>query len=188
MKKLLIFMLVLGLTSMASAVPVLTAEKATINIGETIDVYVTGTVGTVLPDGPSNTYGGVLWTDYSDYVTTPYEDDPYLDLDVISGVIANAAGGAAQIGNVYNGADYGVNFVASPTVHGSGDIFQEADDVDVGLWFTFEVTGTAEGVTTLELWDISFSGVQSFVDITVIPEPITIALLGLGALFLRRRK
>ena len=174
MKRFLILGLVFGLASTASAVPVLTAEKTIITVGETIEVYITGAAAdaTTLPGGPAGGYRGVLWTDYSDYVTTAYEDDPYLFLDVTSGVIANAAGGAANIGKDYSLPNFAVTFLASPTTHTSGDIFQEADDVDAGLWFTFEVTGTAEGTTTLELWDWLIIVFQDSVDIKVVPAPV----------------
>ena len=192
MKKLLILLLVLGVTSIALATPVMTAEKNTILVGETIKIYITGQAAdaTVLPNVSPGGFDGVLWTDYSDYVSTYYEDDPYLWIDMTNYTVENAAGGGSNVGADYDMANYGLSFLAAPTLH-TGELedpYMEADDVDAGLWFTFQVTGKAVGTTLLEMWD-NFSSVEDSVSIAVIvPEPITIALLGLGGLFLRRRK
>lgn len=191
MKKLLVLMLVLAMASLASATPTITASSTTVNEGETFEIYITGTSGdaSVLPNVAGGGYSGIIWLEY---YTNYYTDDAHVSLNTTPTATANAAGGAAQTGNVYDMPNYAVNFLAAPTVHGAGDLYQEADDVDVGLWFTFEVTARtglgAQGTTDIELWNIGFTGIQDSVTITVVPEPVTIALLGLGGLFLRRRK
>jgi hypothetical protein len=67
-------------------------------------------------------------------------------------------------------------------------ILQDFPDVvhtPVGALFSFMLTGVAEGDTFQMLdgnWDVLLPA------ITFIPEPMTMGLLGVGALFLRRRK
>jgi hypothetical protein len=57
-----------------------------------------------------------------------------------------------------------------------------------GVHINVNLIGVAEGVTTLDLYDISGMILLDSATVTVLPEPMTIAMLGLGGLFLLRRR
>jgi hypothetical protein len=86
------------------------------------------------------------------------------------------------------GVDASKDFSYAPWWGFEAKSFNPAAPIVAGSHFTIDFTGTAEGVATLTLYE--FDGVTPIqaVDITVTPEPMTLGLLGLGGLFLRRRK
>lgn len=91
----------------------------------------------------------------------------------------NTAGALAAIGAVYNSGGWdGADF-------SYGDSPIPLDAVEAGTWFTFGYTGNVGDV--IDVYDYAL-GTPLVGTITIIPEPMTIALLGLGGLFLRRRK
>ncbi len=57
-----------------------------------------------------------------------------------------------------------------------------------GDWSTVEFVGLAVGTYTIDLYVPAGGGQTATADIDVVPEPATIALLGLGGLFLTRRR
>jgi hypothetical protein len=59
------------------------------------------------------------------------------------------------------------------------------DELLAGVWVTIDIS--AAGMEVDDVIEISLLFVGSH-DVTVIPEPMTMVLLGLGGLFLRRRK
>lgn len=63
-------------------------------------------------------------------------------------------------------------------------------DPDAGDWSTVEFVGLAAGTYTVKLYDSAGQGgtVLDTETITVVPEPATVALLGLGGLLLMRRR
>ncbi|MFA5422467.1 MAG: PEP-CTERM sorting domain-containing protein [Phycisphaerae bacterium] len=59
-------------------------------------------------------------------------------------------------------------------------------EVEAGAWFSIDYTGAVGDV--IDIYDYAVSAVTPIGSVTVTPEPMTIALLGLGGLLLRRRK
>jgi len=57
-----------------------------------------------------------------------------------------------------------------------------------GVWWDDEFHCDGPGIVTIALIDTSSLAVLDTITVTQIPEPMTVALLGLGGLFLRRRK
>ena len=170
MKKLLILVLVLGVTSAASAALVwvdptntdvtwtldlgnglITATAASGAVGSYYDVYIQATSGSITPT--VGTGGGVNGT--------------------LDGVYP-AAGDAAAMSTA---APW---YLPSSDDADSGVLPNQA----AGMWFSFDVPVGAVSVDFYAggtVYSEALSG-------TVVPEPMTIALLGLGGLFLRRRK
>ena len=184
MKKLLILLLVLGMASWAAATPVISGSteidqtagtKISITVSGTVDEASGGAAGN--SNTPAGGGGWWLWVDY------------YSFSDQISNVSAGtiAMGGLKDFDVTKYPGD-GFKFVA-----GTNPTWAETTDVDSGEWFTFdlEVAADAEVDDTydISLLTESWSEIGSSIfTVTVVPEPMTIALLGLGGLFLRRRK
>ena len=184
MKKLLILMLVLGLASAANAVIVqLSVDGSTDGAGNTTTVTSLSTLGIVsdtdgtegkdmrltIGDGTYGDYGTiVIWNNSGSGTHTDGgnagDDSSVTDLGVV--------------GTIYN-------HYATVTSLDSASPFNYA----AGTHFTTPITYTgasAAQTLTIELRDSSLAVLDTVV--VAVPEPMTIALLGLGALFLRRRK
>ena len=179
MKKLLILMLVLGMASLASATPVMVVSNTTPTLGSTFTVTISGTSAEASgTDYIGGGYAGVLALDYDNY--TDGADNPYISFVNVTVTPTIAAGAGAGMsdstGNVQWIAAYGIN----PA--------DETRDVDEGLWFTWTLNADSLGTTMVDFLNAGWTATIDDQLVTVIPEPVTIALLGLGALFLRRRK
>ena len=161
MKKLLILALVLGMTSAASAALSLGGV-----INGTIDVDTTGIVTVVSDD------------------TEPWEGYIGYDYTVVgvSGCVATS--NAGQDGFSVPTTSYlGYYHIQA------ADMSEPFDSVVAGVQFEISVYGANLGdVYTIERWNTAWDTVLESGTVTVIPEPMTIALLGLGGLFLLRRR
>ena len=151
MKKLLVFMLVLGMTSFASA--------GLIDGIVEWDVVGWQLIGTGL--------------DYGIYNTN-------LDIGLLApatGTDSGKAGTMNAAGNLGAVTNYGIvwNAFADHLAIGEGA------QVPGETWFVFDILGVGD----VTFYDSSFIPIGASIHV---PEPISLALLGLGGLFLRRRK
>jgi hypothetical protein len=175
MKNLLIVMLVLGLTSLASAVTVSLVDEGTIidvAAGTTVRLNVVADGGLIGLDAIATVVGG----------------------DVVSAApgVADAPGLGWDPGFSFDPLDVGT---AAAEI-GFGTFGASPVDPSIAGWFDIAYTGGTQVITLTGgqrhggTTDSSFMpGVYSLGVVTIVPEPATIALLGLGALaFLRRRK
>jgi len=177
MKKLLILMLVLGLASSASALVVdLRADDV-----DTLAVTVTSLSPSVQVSVYSDT--GIAGN-YTRVVTTDIGIGTFNAM-----TITTAAGPDAAVTNPYYG--YGWAYLVEAK---DADPAVDPPNISPGEHFYFTYTATsfnADGSVqqTIDLCnrDLTWSVIETMV-ITQIPEPATIALLGLGSLFLMRRR
>ena len=159
MKKLLVLLLVLGVTG--------TSYGALADF----DLDLSGTTLTVVGLNAVALNYGV----YDESLPLATWSSPAILGD---GGTGNAAGALALIGLYSDAICSGFGFM-------TGDTVPTTDTVDVMDWFTVQYNGSVGDV--VNIYDNS-SGEVLIGTKTIIPEPVTIALLGLGGLFLRRRK
>ena len=179
MKKMLILIVVLALSTSASAVMVsaVSGGSATIDVapGATVVVdLVSDTLCTALMD--TGTAGWWVTADSGIGLPTNGTFDSSLDQvtsDALSRLYAGTSSGTAYI-------DIGDSIfqfsVTAPTGLGTYDVDMNVNSETASF---FDELGA-------EHYDDLVQG--GSLAITVIPEPMTIALLGLGGLFLRRKK
>lgn len=179
MKKLLILMLVLGLVSTASAVTMslTSGGSSTLTIGTDVEIDDVITVDLVLADNSS----GLQYVDFVSSTSdgtkplisavgswaqmTIMPDAGTLTSGDILDATASAPGGQEKSGTVYS---------FSATVKGTGEITPVMTSGD--YWFVLTNPYFYYGNTVTQN------------ALTIVPEPATVMLLGLGGLLLRRRK
>ena len=162
MKKLLTLCLVLAIASLAAAVPSLDFKTEAV-VGETITV-------SLVDDGglARNISTGVfLQVSSGDYVEGTFDAVPSF---------FGLSPSIAQVGPGIEVSGPGT-YLNTPTLPGNIVFTFDFDTTEVGI-ITLNVVGLYNNAGASEL-----SG-----EINVIPEPMTILLLGMGGLFLRRRK
>ena len=185
MKKLLSVMLVLGLVSTAFALPTISGPTSILK--ETAGTYtytVTGTAAEATIGYQGGVFANLATNNYyssalpSGVISINANNVILIDPGTGNPRMGDVAGGIAMLGTYYAGVDF---------VAGSGTVIK----VVAGDWFTFDLIVDAtipEQVIRLDLSDMAYTTTSGYLDVTVVPEPMTIALLGLGGLFLRRRK
>jgi hypothetical protein len=201
MKKLVVLMLSLGLVSAASAasisIQVNPADVAIYAGGEQITIELVasgfaqgqigaGELGQMTIDNVKSTL--VSGSDVGDAIDkgAPLHDadaalHPNFDQIALAGTYSAVAG----------------TLVTTISGAASATAFDGSDDVPNGVVHEFElVLGTQAGLYTISLDNLKtfdlFGGsvacTAGTLDIEIVPEPMTIALLGLGGLWLRKRR
>ncbi len=183
MKNLLVLLLVFAMTSWANAAVVSFSAADglpgdTIGITVSSDEQVTGVGLALITD---NGFGGIANPGAWDALFTVADAGyPGTDLGLGAGDLIIATGavtpGAYATGLLYT-YTYGI---PSDAVVGSIITFTVGDIAEYG--YLSSISYLVDGATT----QMSLTGMEFAA--TVIPEPMTIALLGLGGLFLLRRR
>lgn len=158
MKKVLVLALVLGIASMASATLSYSPTAITMGLNSTATV-------TISADS-ADMYEVWAGADTS-------------DIAEITAVSAYDAAGEDASGTASAYAGWWILIAKDLDPDNPPDV-AAGDHWDVTI-----SSGSTTGTITLDSACYSGGGT---IDVTVIPEPITVALLGLGGLFLRRRK
>ena len=165
MRKLLILFLVLGLASAANA----TLIKVDGLEGDSFEVDTQTTI-TVVSEDTSSWLGYLI-----------IEEGGAGSLENVA--VLDAAGdlGAAS---PYTEAGWGTGFELSAAMGPTAD-----PPIAVGDQFSLDYIGSIGDTATISLFvDPEYTIPVASVNVTVVPEPMTIVLLGLGGLFLRRRR
>jgi hypothetical protein len=163
MKKLLILLMVLGIVSAANALTYSASDFDTGNV--TFKVV-----------------GGNRLIGYGD-VLGVWEGQPQCGTSNIS-ITLN--GGDSGTAGLYNAAGNNGS-VAGGVLH--AEDIAASQQVQDAPWFEYAISGGNLNDTLVLTWWVNDEGWSSVgtQTITAVPEPMTIALLGLGGLFLRRR-
>jgi hypothetical protein len=175
MKKLLVLLMVLGITSIASAAIELSingatdVEEITIHMSDTVTIDV-------------HNLGGDLPIDFSAYLDFFYKSEGLYSLS--NPQLGPQAGNFPASFSLYTGYyDNDEVWITQAWAVGT--------DETPGDIFYIDMHCEGVGDVLVELYDSRVDGGYTAVDsilIHQIPEPMTIGLLGLGALFLKRRK
>ena len=168
MKKLLILVLVLGIASASYGAYNDVRDDFTLDLsGTTLTI-----VGLVADPGVSISVGI-----YDNIAQAGGFGTPTAKLSDGSGGFA--AGALSNIIVYTTGGWDGVDITVL-------DSSPSTDTVNAMDWFTVKYTGSVGDVVDIYDYNVGSGGVVG--QMNIVPEPMTIALLGLGGLFLRRRK
>lgn len=159
MKKMLVLALVLGIASLASATVTVSVSSNTVAVGGTVTVSVSS----------DNTDGYVKYLDMVKGTAT---------LGTVSKL--PAAGAQADVIDYSTGTLYDIGLTAAD--------FTNTPTAGIHFTVLATATGNVGDTFTLDLLNDQTFDVASTQTVTIIPEPVTMALLGIGGLFLRRRK
>jgi hypothetical protein len=164
MKKLLVLVLVLAVATAANATLTLTSSAGTSLLASqttTIGIYDNASEASVMV-GVAIVSGPASWTGVNHVYSPPSTP----------GGVNTYYGVLAGIGDLWVS-----NLAAVPTVN----------PADIGTQSDFQLHCDGVGSVTVQLLADDMSTVLSTITIAQTPEPMTLSLLGLGGLFLRRR-
>jgi hypothetical protein len=162
MKKVLVLTLVLGLAAVANATVTLSSSALDVPMGTSVTL-------TVSSDTASS-YGGYI-------ALTDLVAGAFGQMSILPGSGPDAAIEDEAIYPGYEGVWY---FSAAS--------FNPSDPIIAGDHFQIDYTAQdGSSLVAIQLWDFSEAVVQT-INLQNTPEPMTLGLLGLGGLFLRRRK
>ena len=165
MRKLLVSILVLGLVPAANAAFIQVDGKS----GDTLNVLQNSVI-TVVSDNTSSWLGYIVVESGG--------------AGVLSGAIKLDAAGNLGSVSPYSEAGWGTGYELTVAQSPGG-----VPAIAVGPQFSMNFAGTVGQTARISLFvDPQFTTPVASVLVTVVPEPMTILLLGLGALFLHRRK
>jgi hypothetical protein len=165
MRKVLVLFLIFVMSSAANATLITVDDME----GESFEVDVQTTI-TVVSEDTSSWLGYII-----------VEEGGAGTLE--NPVVLDAAGdlGAAS---AYTEEGWGTGYELSASMSPSGD-----PAIAVGPQFSFDYVGAVGDTATISLFvDPDYTTPVASVNVTVVPEPMTILLLSLGGLFLRRRR
>jgi len=165
MRKILVLILVFGLASAANAMLIKVDDQE----GDSFEVDVKATI-TVVSEDSSSWLGYIIVEEGG------------------AGALENAvkldAAGDLGVASAYEEAGWGTGFEISASMSPGG-----SPAVAAGSQFSIDYVGSVGDTARISLFvDPEFDVPAASADVTVVPEPMTVILLGLGGLFLRRRR
>lgn len=180
MKKILILMLVFGMASVANAG----------------FVILDGSGNTATPTAVAGTGSMTLYVQYtaSDCMLADVELDADQSATISDGSILLAAGYDTDYSGFFDPITTGMQReVVAGYSDGSTTVPSSSNLFSFGVSWSAVDAGETIAVTGADYYSVGtdwypITATMAGYDILIVPEPMTIALLGLGGLFLRRRK